>query len=341
MVSRKFVTMNWQNLLGRIPYKIIFIWLIIIVFGYYFTIPILPSSSDKPDYYTYSSHLQTAFMTTRIKEYLPQAIVFISMGDVSKESLVEDSITSVRSIGHWTEKIYILTDRPRCFESLAISKSNTILVEVPSKNSIIEIKRLKTELFNYLPPEIERVLYMDIDILVTRNIGPFLQDISHLLYLHHSSQKNTISSNLSSLSPHNFDFAAFLDAKGHYVGFCSGCEKWHTGVIYFTRHLSEKCMKSWGDILSSKMFQTDQESLDFAEKNGSCIHPVAIPSKHLLFAKDYIAMVLTSGQTFVHLTSANRAKEADYFYRELVLPRIRNSLHPPLKPYVANSLKPC
>lgn len=43
-------------------------------------------------------------------------------------------------------------------------------------------------------------------------------------------------------------------------------------------------------------------------------------------------MLLTSGQTFVHLTAAGRPEDTDYFYREIMVPHIRNSLHPPLNP---------
>jgi len=146
------------------------------------------------------------------------------------------------------------------------------------------------------------------------------------------------------------DFAAFLDAKGHYVGFCSGCEKWHTGVMFLTRALDDNnsnkkgqnaCMASWAHVLSSGMFNTDQESLDFVEKNGSCPNAMALSARHLLFAKDYIGMTLTSGQTFIHLTAANRAEEQDFFYRSWIMPRIRNSLHPPLRPYDPTRKKVC
>jgi hypothetical protein len=333
-----------SSLLSRIPIKVVFLWLIIVVIGYYLTIPSIPRGDDKHlDYFTYSDHLQSAFITTKIRDYYPQAVVFISMGNISRESLVEDSIASVRSVGHWSGKIFIITDKPSCFEMLNL-KLNAIVIKIPSRKNIKEIKKIKTEIFDFVPKEIDRVLYLDIDILVARSIGGFFQDLSHLLYLHHSAQihqANKLIGKTNNTIAHQIDFASFLDAKGHYVGFCSGCEKWHTGVMYFKRGQSVHCLRAWGEILVSGRFQTDQESLDFAEKNGSCPNAVVIPSRHLLFAKDYIGMLLTSGQTFIHLTSANRVKETDYFYREFVVPRIRNSLHPPLKPYIPGFQKKC
>ena len=98
------------------------------------------------------------------------------------------------------------------------------------------------------------------------------------------------------------------------------------------RGRGEGCLKRWEEILLSGQFDTDQESLDAAEKEGACANMLSFPTRHLLFAKDYIAMVLTSGQTFVHLTAAGRPEDTDYFYREIVVPRMRQSLHPPLNP---------
>jgi hypothetical protein len=400
--------------------------------GYYFTLPSLSNTSGMSslDYYPYSYNTQSALISDRTKELMPQAIVFIAMGELSRESLVHDAISAVRLVGHWNEKIIILTDRPTCFHEYTSSvNSNTMTVTVEPKSNIIEIKKMKAEIFRYLPMEIDKVLYMDVDILITRNIGFFLQDLTHLLFLYqqqqyqssHSPHQGTvlpvtmdqrrklvsstpignISSNAGAIgvsgsvattkttaaatattpkirgatstsptalpkNPRNntsslplskeavksspnltketkqstkFDFAAFLDAGGHYVGFCNGCEKWHTGVMYLRRNHGVECLKAWGDILSSGKFNTDQQSLDYAEQQGNCTNNVAIPSRHLLFAKDYIGMVLTSGQTFIHLTAANRAETQDLFYTEYIIPRIRNSLHPPLKPYNANAPK--
>jgi hypothetical protein len=364
--------------LSRIPYKVILLWIALVIIAYYVSVPY----STHP-YASYSYQTQTALLSAHSKAYMPQAIVFIAMGKLAGEAMVEDAITAVRLIGHWTQHVYILTDKKECFSDLVNKSPQTEVISVPTKNSIMEIKTMKAEIFTYLPKHVEKVLYMDVDILITRNIGFFLTDLTHLLVFSQHQQQETdkksrnsinnkiendknsndnnnnnkinpipsaISSTISSLEivssnnqsalpvlPLNIDFAAFYDAKGHYVGFCSGCEKWHSGVMFLTRETAEKegsCMRAWAHVLSSGMFDTDQESLDFVEKNGSCPHATALPSRHLLFAKDYIAMIFSSGQTFMHLTAINRQDEMpDYFYREIVVPRLRNSLHPPLRPY--------
>lgn len=324
--------------LVRIPYRVIAVWIFFVVIGFYLMVP---STINNDDFYK----VNTALKSHQLKQYMPQAIVFIAMGKLAREGLVEDAISAVRLIGHWNDEILILTDRPKCFNTLVEGSENTKTITVPSKATIIEIKTMKAEIFTYLPSNIDRVLYLDVDILITRNLGFFIQDLNNLLSYHYQLQmkKNNPETSLStkqnflnttySYQLHDFDFAAFLDAKGHYVGFCSGCEKWHTGVMYLRRNHGVECMKYWASLLSSGKYDTDQESLDDSEKSGHCSKTIAIPSRHLLFAKDYIGMVLTSGQTFVHLTAANRAEDQDYFYKDVIIPRVRNSLHPPLKPY--------
>ena len=75
----------------------------------------------------------------------------------------------------------------------------------------------------------------------------------------------------------------------------------------------------------SGQFDTDQESLDEAEAQGSCKHTLTLPPSYLLFAKDYIAMALTSGHTFLHVTAAGRPDAQGYFYKNFVLPSLRGS----------------
>lgn len=353
--------------LAKIPFRIIIIWIAVVGVGYYLLSP--PSHP----YAAYSHTTQSALLSGHTKPYMPQAIVFIAMGKLSAMPTVEDAISSCRLIGHWTEHIYILTDRKACFDDIVKRSPLTEVIYVPSKASIMEIKTMKAEIFTYLPQHIERVLYMDVDILLTRNIGFFLTDLTHQLFYYHNEQvrqrqhqqqlenagKPTVKVAVAGTSKGNashahvqpttlpeldLDFASFLDAKGHYVGFCAGCEKWHTGVMYLTRRSAEQpnsCLKAWATVLSSGMYTTDQESLDFTERNMSCPHVVAMPTRHLLFAKDYIGMLFTSGQTFIHLTAVNHKEDQDYFYREIVVPRIRNALHPPLKPYDPTRIKTC
>ncbi len=93
-------------------------------------------------------------------------------------------------------------------------------------------------------------------------------------------------------------------------------------------------MDAWHKLLLSGRFGTDQESLDEAERSGACptLRSLVLPRRHLLFAKDYIGMMFTSGQTFLHLTAAGRLASQDIFYRDIIVPRLRNGLRPQVNP---------
>jgi hypothetical protein len=240
------------------------------------------------------------------------AVVFIAMGVVTTDPMIDLSVESVRSIGKYTGDVYIVTDRPSCFAG--IQKSFGVkVVETASRDSLIKIKAMKAEIFSFLPTEINSILYLDIDILVTRDLSNFIRDSTiamatykPLIASTHKQSHNHTKAIANSNDRYSYDMGAFWDAKGHYVGFCSGCEKWHTGILLMHRHHGGQCLSAWREILLSGKFDTDQESLDEAERIGKCTQLVNFPSRHLIFAKDYIGWVLTSGHTFVHLTSAAR-----------------------------------
>ena len=184
--------------------------------------------------------------------HLVDAIVFVALGPMASDPMVDYSIASVRKLGRWAGEIYVITDAPSCFMD-AVHDYEVKTIEVPPAKSIIEIKSLKPRLMSVVPSHVQGVLYIDVDILITKNLASFFRDIGTMIYTKQLEinrakiAKNSQSgkspqqsssglvnevdaqSNTLDIDP-DFDMAAFLDAKGHYVGFCSGCEKWHSGV---------------------------------------------------------------------------------------------------------------
>lgn len=238
-----------------------------------------------------------------------QSIVFIAMGKLAKESIVDGAIASLRVVGKWEGAIHILTDSDSCFEA-AVRDHNAAVMHTDAVDTIIQIKAMKARLFDYLPSDVNSILYMDVDILVTKNLNFFLHDL-HQQALARSTPP---------------DYGMFLDAGGHFFGFCSGCEKWHTGLIWMQRGVGTTCLAAWGEILLSGQFDTDQESIDEAERQGRCPNAMSFSSKHLLFAKDYFAMFLTPSRTFVHLTAISRIDSQDFLYKNYIVPNIRSAL---------------
>jgi hypothetical protein len=236
------------------------------------------------------------------------AIVFIGAGEMASDRMIDYSIASVRLYGGWKGKIYLLTDRPGCFVDTRTSYAVDVIT-VPEMKTIVDIKSLKAKLMTHLPDSVTGAIYLDVDIVVTKDIRPFLYDAE--------TQIQTTNG--------QFDLAMFLDAAGHYVGFCSGCEKWHTGVVVLKRGHGQECLAAWERILQSGTYSTDQQSMDQAELNGECKHLIALSANHLLFAKDYLAVLLTNSRTFLHMTGAGRMSEQDVFYRSFALPYFKRT----------------
>ena len=358
-----------RYLRSRLPLKIIAIWLGLIFLVYLFVI-------ESPRFVSPHNRNELVHLPAMTGESIVQAIVFIAMGDMARDGLVEYAMASVRKVGNWKGPMYLLTDAPACFADTKQDNMVTV-VTLPRKSSLMEIKAIKPKLFLHLPSDIDTVLYLDVDIVVTRGLSYFLDMVGSDLALPsggtvatrpagatgstvaaavqdatasvQASAEGTggITLRTGGITLRSFDLAAFGDAKGHYVGFCAGCEKWHTGVLLLSRHGAapvptgkNKCLQAWADVLASGRYDTDQESLDAAERNGACPHAHMLPSRFLLFAKDYLATLLTTGHTFVHVTSAARLSTQDSFYRWWV-PHIRGTLASKLSPKLLDRKKTC
>ena len=100
---------------------------------------------------------------------------------MASDPMVDYSIAAVRKIGKWRGPIYIITDHVSCFEQ-AINELKITTIFIESLPSIIEIKALKPKLFRYLPSEIKGILYIDVDVLVTQNLAPFIKELSQIAY---------------------------------------------------------------------------------------------------------------------------------------------------------------
>lgn len=161
------------------------------------------------------------------------AIAYISMGQLSNTWMIDYSISSLRKLGKWNGDVYIITDSPECFDD-AVRKYNIKTIYVPTVEDIINIKLLKSKVMDVLPKSVNNVLYLDADIIISRSLDVFFRDLNKSLLQQKADsvidRSNSVTTAIESLP---FDFAAFPDAKGHYFGFCSGCEKWYVIIIAF------------------------------------------------------------------------------------------------------------
>lgn len=225
-----------EGFCAKFPVRVILVWLALVAICYNLF------SIHDPD---------TAQIMYIPPSHLVDAVVFVAMGTMASDPMVDYSIASVRKLGKWNGEIYVITDIPSCFAD-AVQDYEIKTIQVPPMKSIIEIKSLKPRLMSFMPAHVAGVLYIDVDILITKNLASFFRDLGTMIYTkqleinrQNEGKKTTktvaaVPASGEEVAKKNgavtleieppFDFAAFLDAKGHYVGFCSGCEKWHSGV---------------------------------------------------------------------------------------------------------------
>lgn len=290
--------MIYNALFSRLSVQVLFLWIFIIIIVYLIYLP-----------YDNTSSVYIQNPSNDI-----DAIVFIAMGKLAQEYVTDNAISSVRNIGKWKGDIYIITDFESCFSETKIT-NDVKIVEIAPIGTLMEIKALKAKLMYLLPAHVNSALYMDVDILVSKRLDFFFNDVHYAIEQIRNRNKDN--------QP---DFGMFLDAGGHFFGFCSGCEKWHTGVIYLSRDSGKSCLQEWEKVILSGKYDTDQQSIDDVYNRGYCPNALVLPSKHLLFAKDYFALFLTPSRTFIHLTSINRLDSQDFFYTKYVVPNLRSSL---------------
>ena len=233
---------------------ILAVWFLSVLVSYIFFIPPTTRLSTM-----LPSGLATIYTEALDRAPLVDAIALVAMSKMAEDPMVDFALASIRKVGNWKGDIYLLTDRSTCFVDAAKTYDIKIISMEPIA-SLMEIKALKPTLLHYLPDIVQGVLYMDVDIVVTRDLTEFFTDLKDAATRQlwqsvntdsssststatavpptQEGNNTTVADNTAATAPKLqslFDFGAFLDAKGHYVGFCSGCDKWHTGVVWLQR----------------------------------------------------------------------------------------------------------
>lgn len=213
--------------------------------------------------------------------------------------------------------------------------------------TIANAKLAKMKLLDLLPQSIQRLVYIDCDVITQQPLGSFLTAIgdiwsevetfeadwraenytvgeqssppSHLLSRPHDRGEMVQVSRLSS-APQS-TLIIFPDAAGHTIPLCWGCDVAHSGVLALARGHSERCLQLWQDAFAggeegNKGTATDQEALDIAIREGSGCKAAWIDRRHLRFMKDPFVMAgLTRTGTFAHFTGLLHPERLARIYR--------------------------
>jgi len=204
------------------------------------------------------------------------AIAMIAVGAYAQTNLAAGLIESLQKHGPHPDlglKSYLLTDYPECFQGVELFENLTI---VPLKISnegtelqkTLKAKSFKTKLFDYLPNDVQDVLYLDIDIRVTDTFPAWLDSLHEKLG----------------------DEAHDIVIPGERIYADS---PFNSGVMILDRESSADCLQTWGDEILSGRYDMDQHALvDIRESGKHCKNMLILDhSDTMLYMRDFFSML--------------------------------------------------
>ena len=254
------------------------------------------------------------------------AIVVIAMGDIATNTnLVERCLRSIRVRGQFEGHFVILTDHPERYTSLEqndeyvtllTAKNNDLFIQIENLSIVMRYKRFKTLLLDYVKVEprlehIQRLLYMDYDIVVGRNLNLFWNDFDNLIAKHDNKKS------------YMYFFREDWNKQRR--------EPFHAGVMVLDRDQSAVCLDVWRVQIDAGKVNRDQQGLkllndriESGEESRCQMRYLEPRDEHLMFPTAE-SMQRNEHATFVHVTNTKRAKgipsnvQKDYFTQLLQL----------------------
>ena len=169
-----------------------------------------------------------------------------------------------------------------------------------SNYNYIRVQNLKRELFDIIGAP--RILYLDLDVIVTAPIAPFVERAEGVL-------RAAADANITGAAAPAV--AMFGDNA------CPTCNKWNGGVIYaIDTPATRACFDAWSRILRADAFTRftkEQDALDIVSgaraapghDDAPCAGVATLHSAEMVYARSATSAFGLEG-TFVHITSSAR-----------------------------------
>lgn len=257
------------------------------------------------------------------------ALVLIALGPAARSTSLLYALRSLKEDGGWRGPIYVIVDAQNDLDCLMSHLPNTDHISVLQTQpmvkpvgsngnaaaaaaagissgkggyTIAQAKMAKMHLLDHLPKTLQRIVYIDVDIITQRPLAPFIEMVDRLWaevgssVVEESSGENkktereTYTNGLvrggepaavvrggitMDNTPQTSTVLIFPDAGGHTIPVCPGCDLAHSGVVGIERGRSELCLQLWleafqGDEGAGRQgTATDQEALDYAIRKGA------------------------------------------------------------------------
>lgn len=219
----------------------------------------------------YQNSSQTTFQASHVDDTSKpklDAFVLIATGKYSRTNMPDKLLSSMEGVLPSSMPICLLTDRTNCFTDLDRWPTlNVKLVEVPATDSAIAAQLYKTQIFHYIPREINNVLYLDTDM----KVNPF--NLNRLPTLEDKAYKD----------------CAIIMQKGRPF-----IEKGvNSGTFIVHREKSKECLKAWEENTKRGMgtgeYATEQDAF---EDTPLCMTNMCyMPSGIVFFARSFNSLI--------------------------------------------------
>lgn len=227
------------------------------------------------------------------------ALAYISIGLLprmdSKAPVFSWAMHTLAAHGEFCGHVMVVTDAPQ--------RVHTLLTEVlqshPHCRSIFHViavhrpefavrgptldmfaKSFKTKMFDLLPKGVdaERILYLDSDILVVEPVQVALN---------------------AAFRHDNYTALKMIS------GYSQRPEKWHGGLLLFSREASG-CLGEWAEAITSNKYSRDQIAFMYCP---TCLEMVHELPRELMYFPDELDPKLPNAAVFVHYTTTKRARK--------------------------------
>lgn len=217
------------------------------------------------------------------------------------------AIRALRSpeAGAFGGRAVVVTDAPYAVRELPCGRHAEVAQPAAgqtaaSNYNYIRVQNLKRELFDIIGAP--RILYLDLDVIVTAPIAPFVERAEGVL-------RAAADANITGAAAPAV--AMFGDNA------CPTCNKWNGGVIYaIDTPATRACFDAWSRILRADAFTRftkEQDALDIVSgaraapghDDAPCAGVATLHSAEMVYARSATSAFGLEG-TFVHITSSAR-----------------------------------
>ncbi|GMI04860.1 hypothetical protein TrLO_g15119 [Triparma laevis f. longispina] len=210
----------------------------------------------------------------------PQVFVYVNYGSQFPAWPTKLSLKTLRETGGWKGDVVVVTDKEGEF---AGEDCEVVLIKEGAVG-----KEVKGKLLDLIDEKYENVVYLDSDIIVSK---PFAVEGNR----NYKSIFNDLSDAIHQIGVGESHIAMFKDSAGHMVGWCSGCDVWHTGVIGLKRGRSDGLLGDWSDKIEEYLGGvggevSDQSAIDSILDSNARYKVSVLPYKRLMFMKDTLRL---------------------------------------------------